>query len=241
MKLDRHFIVLFCVLLAFLILMPCLDVLAEWTSGRVVEIALTVFLVVLLIGAVYAISGDRIFRRVALGLVIPTIALSIVKNFVPRTAVFVLHDLLTAVFLGAVVLYLVVYLFRCRHVDYNLICASLCAYLLMGIAWALVYSSIVALQPDAFTGPVEPGDVEMTLRMHGRLAALATYYSFVTLTTLGYGDFTPLTGAARMLSAMEALTGQIYLAVLVARLVGLHIASATVQSPGSRRDDHDSR
>lgn len=50
------------------------------------------------------------------------------------------------------------------------------------------------------------------------------YYSFVTLTTLGYGDITPVSPAAKSFSFIEAVTGQIYIAVLIARLVGLHIA-----------------
>ena len=53
------------------------------------------------------------------------------------------------------------------------------------------------------------------------------YYSFVTLSTLGYGDIVPKVSAARMLAAVEAITGQLYLAVLVARLVGLHISQST--------------
>jgi hypothetical protein len=53
------------------------------------------------------------------------------------------------------------------------------------------------------------------------------YYSFVTQTTLGYGDFTPITAPARSLSLLEAVFGQLYLAVLIARLVGLHITQSS--------------
>ena len=53
------------------------------------------------------------------------------------------------------------------------------------------------------------------------------YYSMVTLTTLGYGDITPLSASARALAAMEALVGQIYLTVIIARLVGLHMQQKT--------------
>jgi voltage-gated potassium channel len=53
-----------------------------------------------------------------------------------------------------------------------------------------------------------------------------SYYSFVTLTTLGYGDITPLTPVARSLSLLEAITGQLYIAILIARLVGIHIAQS---------------
>jgi voltage-gated potassium channel Kch len=59
------------------------------------------------------------------------------------------------------------------------------------------------------------------------------YFSLVTLTTLGYGDIVPTAAAARMLAAVEAVVGQLYLAVLVARLVGLHIAQARRNSESS--------
>jgi hypothetical protein len=52
------------------------------------------------------------------------------------------------------------------------------------------------------------------------------YFSFATLTTLGYGDIVPVSAIARTLATLEAITGQLYLAVLVARLVGLHIAES---------------
>ena len=65
------------------------------------------------------------------------------------------------------------------------------------------------------------------MELGGRATALTLYYSIVTLTTLGYGDITPRTPPARMFAAMEAVTGQIYLTVLVARLVGMHIAHST--------------
>jgi hypothetical protein len=58
------------------------------------------------------------------------------------------------------------------------------------------------------------------------------YFSFVTLTTLGYGDIVPVSGAAKMLASGEALFGQIYLAVFIARLVALHVAGARDDDAG---------
>ncbi len=66
-----------------------------------------------------------------------------------------------------------------------------------------------------------------SMRFLGLQLEIPIYYSFVTMTTLGYGDIVPVNPAARMLSVLQALTGQLYLVVLVARLVGLHIAHST--------------
>ena len=67
------------------------------------------------------------------------------------------------------------------------------------------------------------------MRLRAAEAVLPLYYSFITLTTLGYGDVVPVSAAARMFAAIEAVMGQLYLAVLVARLVGLHISHATME------------
>ena len=95
---------------------------------------------------------------------------------------------------------------------------AISVYLLIGVTWALLYSLIEGIRPESF------------LIEHSQVTSVSEYiphflyYSFVTLTTLGYGDITPLTLLAKTLSYMEAVTGQIYIAVLIARLVGLHIA-----------------
>jgi hypothetical protein len=103
----------------------------------------------------------------------------------------------------------------------NRLQAAVCAYLLIGLGWALVYSVIEHLQPGAFRDP-SGGSPES----HAVLAGFPhlIYYSFTTLTTLGFGDVVPTTPLARSLSTLEAVIGQLYLALLVARLVGLHIA-----------------
>ena len=76
-----------------------------------------------------------------------------------------------------------------------------------------------ALRPGSFAGLAQPGAVE-------GMGSELIYYSFVTLTTLGYGEITPVSITARNLAAMEAVTGVLYLATLVARLVGLYRSEA---------------
>jgi len=107
---------------------------------------------------------------------------------------------------------------KSEKVTTDTIHASICVYLLIGVTWALLYSVMEGIRPGSF------------LIEHSQVISVSEYmphflyYSFVTLTTLGYGDITPLTPLAKTVSYMEAVTGQIYIAVLIARLVGLHIA-----------------
>jgi hypothetical protein len=104
-----------------------------------------------------------------------------------------------------------------NNISANRIVGAICVYLMLGVIWALSYALMEATIPGSFKG----------------LTVQATssswnpdwiYFSFVTLSTLGYGDITPLTYTARALSYFEAIVGQFYLAVLVAGLVGAYLS-----------------
>jgi hypothetical protein len=86
-------------------------------------------------------------------------------------------------------------------------------YLLLGLMWASAYALLYQLHPDAFAGALGAALIPQTW----------IYYSFVTLTTVGYGDITPVHPVARSLAIAEALTGQLYLAITLAHLVALRV------------------
>ena len=99
----------------------------------------------------------------------------------------------------------------------NVVYDAVVIYLLIGITWSDVYAVLEHLPPGSFN-----------LAGASAIEVPAfTYYSFVTLTTLGYGDVTPLTDQARSLAILEAVIGQLYMTVLVARLVGLLISHSS--------------
>lgn len=102
------------------------------------------------------------------------------------------------------------------------IAAAICAYLLLGILWAEIYRSLEV----AYGSVLSSGA--------GTTDATFVYFSFATLTTLGYGDIAPLHTSARVMAYLEAVTGVLYLATLVARLVALHIAH---EQPPAQGDD----
>jgi len=117
-------------------------------------------------------------------------------------------EAMVLVLLGIVVLATVL---RAGTITRRQIQGAVAAYLLFGLAWAAAYEWLSLHDPGAFTGNIVPGSHQWT------------YYSLVTLTTMGYGDITPVHPAARSLAVAEALTGQLYVAILIGRLVALEL------------------
>ena len=110
-----------------------------------------------------------------------------------------------------------------KHVSGDAIFGAVCGYLLLGIIWSLLYGAVETASPGSFvTAPPKGEDVSAERLDRGDLS----YYSFITLATVGYGDVTPTTPLARMLAWTEAITGQFYLAILVAGLVGFKVTQA---------------
>ncbi|GJL60914.1 MAG: hypothetical protein NPIRA03_37710 [Nitrospirales bacterium] len=98
----------------------------------------------------------------------------------------------------------------------NKIIGAICIYLLIGLNWSVFYLFINLVNPDSFQG--------LTSTEIGVQFSELLYYSYVTITTLGYGDVTPIRPIARTLSYLEAIVGQFYVAVLVAWLVGMYLS-----------------
>ncbi len=97
---------------------------------------------------------------------------------------------------------------------------ALAVYLLLGVTWAILFGVVETIQPCSFNGIECVLGTAMT-EPSGDAQAALFYHSFVTLSTLGYGDISPATEVARTAASLEAVVGQLYLVVLVARLVGL--------------------
>lgn len=121
----------------------------------------------------------------------------------------------TLVYIGFLALAIVVLTIRLtsiKRVTIDTILGGICIYLLIGILWALFYGAIFLVNPKAFY-----------LANPDQNTGFLFYFSFVTLTTLGYGDIYPLDKFATSLAIMEALIGQMFLTIFLARLIGLYI------------------
>jgi hypothetical protein len=178
-------------------------------SGR--SLAGDIVYALLLLSGVLALTGRRPLRLVLLTVAVITLAVDLGSWFLPVAEPWVQGmGLLSLLLLLAVVLGQTL---RRGPVTFHRIQGAVAAYLLLGVIWAHAYSLIALLGPGAFSGPVRPED--------GPRAWL--YFSFVTLTTVGYGDVLPVHPAARSLAVLEAVVGPLYLAILIARLVSLAV------------------
>jgi hypothetical protein len=186
-----------------------------------IDFLLNAFVTLLLLSCIHALSDNHRQAIVASLVIVPAIFLDwaglLYAN--PNLEIFVYLYRIGAY--GFVCYHLLRYALRAGNVDVEKIAAAVNVYLFMGLIWRDLYSLTNILIHGAFN---------MELLSQNDFL----YYSFVTLSTLGYGDILPVIGPAKALAYIEAIVGQLYLTILVARLVGLHIAYT-----GPERRDRD--
>jgi hypothetical protein len=219
---ERHFLVLMVTIvsiaLAQVILGPTL------TDSRLVG-----GLQLIVIGVtIYAVGGRRNLTIAALILGGPVIIARLVSvSITTREAEFVSHSL-GLVFMAYVIWVIARAVARPGRVTMDKIYGAVCLYLLLGLLWGYAYTILEIAHPGSFSFPEQATPQALVEQSDYRdLERELNYFSYVTLTTLGYGDITPRTGRARQLSWMEAMLGQLFIAITVARLVGAHIASSS--------------
>jgi hypothetical protein len=105
---------------------------------------------------------------------------------------------------------------KTEMINREIIYQAILLYLLAALLWAFLYTLLELVDPASFNVDLDQ------LQSH---LLVFQYYSFVTITTLGYGDITPVTEVAKAFSVLEAVVGQLYLVVVVAWLVGMHVSS----------------
>jgi hypothetical protein len=178
-----------------------------------------------LVSALYAFRTTKTYFTIALILIVPSIGSRLALQFTANPAIETADAICSCLFLAVTVIALVSRLFTVKSVTFESISAAVCAYLLMGVAWAYAFALVELRHPGSFSAAIlrrPTGNIEPLLA----LIHTFIYYSFVCLTTTGFGDILPVSEGARSLSVMEAVFGQLYMAILIARLVGLEIAQS---------------
>jgi hypothetical protein len=176
----------------------------------------TALLTLVLVAGVLAVGRSHRTLVLALVLVVPAVVTRWGHHFWPDLLPLPFQSVAALAFIGFVEFQLLHFIFRAPRVNSEVLCAGISGYLLLGIFWMSAYRLVSLLNPAAFSFNIG------TSSAHPLAQFEAYYFSFITLSTVGYGDITPLSNGARTLAMMEAMTGTLYMAVLISRLVALY-------------------
>jgi len=179
-----------------------------------------IFLSLILITGTITVSRSRIFRTLVFSWGLLTFVFLWTRYLFPYQALVFVTNCLSLVFQVLLTFLILSQIFREGPTTSYRIMGAVAAYVLLGVIWSLAYYLIALRMPEAFSvqGLFTLGDGE-ALQSH------LFYFSFVTLTTLGYGDIVAVHPMVRMLVILEAVTGQLFPAILIARLVSLQVQS----------------
>jgi hypothetical protein len=189
---------------------------------------LTIFLVTMFLVSIRAISNQRAMLVVLILVAVPMFLLRIAIGLSGAAWIAIAHGGVSLLFFLLLMLVCLRRVLERSPVSEDKIIGAICVYLLIGVIFAFVYEIIYLVDPTSL-------DVgETMMRTEDTVGTgdfwVFTYFSYVTLTTLGYGDVLPVGLFARSMATLEAIVGPLYLAILIARLVSL------VDTPASRKE-----
>ena len=211
---KRRFLALLLLILAMLIIVPLVE---EFVKLRML---MDIFWSAIFVAVIYAVSQKKHHILIGVLLAVPMLGAMWSKYFVQYAALEVVGGLCGAVFFMFAIIQILIFIYSQKEVTRDLIAGAAIVYLLMALAWSSIFGVVESLEPGSFSFP----EIESISASRSFL-----YYSFVTITTLGYGDVTPATNLARSLCILEAVIGQLYLVVQVAWLVGVHVSQSMLK------------
>ena len=207
---KERFLILICLITGLLILQPILGL---FVAAR---IFINIFLTAICISMLHIISRPKKHAISGWGLAIVMLASMWSQYVYPNKTIAAIEMLAGVLFTAVVIAGILDFIFKSERINREIIYAAILLYLLAALMWAFVYTFLELVDPASFN--IDLSQVEANL-------AVFRYFSFVTITTLGYGDVTPVTDVAKAFAALEAVVGQLYLVVAVAWLVGMHVSS----------------
>ena len=209
---KQRFLVLLCLLLGLLVVVPIL--------GRFVamRIFIDIFLTAIFISMLYTLSYRKVHIVIGIIPAIVMLASLWLQYLDPNKWILPVGMLAGVIFISMVIAGIISLIIKSEEVCREIIYAAILLYLMAAFMWAFIYT---------FLELVDPASFNIDLSRPNEYLPVFQYYSFVTITTLGYGDITPITDVAKAFSVLEALIGQLYLVVAVAWLVGMHVSTKT--------------
>ncbi len=200
-------------LVSLIFLLAATPFIEESPDGDLMQAVLVT--VVLVSGGLAACKRKRALG-IAMLLLFATVLANWTHHVFPNLVSPVAHLSISILFIGFVIYRIFGFILNASRVDSQVICAGISIYLLIGLLWMFAYSVVAHLTESSFAIHTDPSELQQMTNFN------CLYFSFTTLTTLGIGDITPVSKVARTLAYMEAMTGMLYVAILITRLVALY-------------------
>ena len=186
---------------------------------------LDIIVSVILLSAIYAVSHKNMHTIIGILLAVPLLASMWTRQLVEIRWMEIPETIFGLAFFIFIIVIILQFIFNEDEINRDLIAGAAAVYLLLAIAWAYAYRIIDVLQPGSFA----IADAQNVTY------SIALYYSFVTITTLGYGDIFPITTAAKSCAILEAIVGQLYLVITIALLVSVHVSQKLAKKANSNK------
>lgn len=209
----NRFIWLLATLLLLLVVSPLA---AHFGVG---DILFQLMLSLVLLASIFSITDHNVLQLAGTLMAAAAFIASVIFAYQATPGIGAVSAVLGFAWFGYTAGIILVHVMSTGRVTLNELAAATCTYLMLGLAGAYIFQLLVLLIPGALA-PVADG----VAAFDGTDLATFIYFSFTTLTTVGFGDIIPVAPIARAFANLEAVAGQIFLTVLIARLVGMHIS-----------------
>jgi len=212
LKKNNRFLVLLISLVIYFASFPIVE------NLTIAKHLLSFFYLLIIFSAVFSISDTKKPLFISSSFLLLTLTFRWLHYFYQLDTFYLLELSSTCLFWSYVASYILRFIINQQYITAELVYAAIAVYFIIGLIWTSAYQIIELNTPHAFSivNEVATQKQELFFQMW--------YFSMVTLTTLGYGDITPITMTARSFVILEAMTGQFYLAILIASLIGRRVA-----------------
>jgi len=209
---QANFAYLLIGLLVALLAGPVIHEFTDQSARLIIQIAFSVTLIV----GIWSFIDSRAWFRIGLILAVFEFVFTVLDALRPSPLLELFTLATAAAFCALSVVFALRIILRGDRMDANRMAGAICVYLLLGIMLGILNMFVYRLIPGSFTGLPIGADSEQGMNL--------IYYTFVTMTTLGYGDISPVGPLARALAYIGAIAGQFYIAILVGMMVGLYLS-----------------
>ena len=218
---NPNFYYLLAGLLSLLLINPTINDLLGYSSNFLTSVTFSSCMII----GIWSLHGSKTLFRLALVLIAISTTLSILNPLYPQLPLEMFNMLVVLIFCIMSAIFILAEITADLKVDANRVVGGICLYLLIGLVFGIAYTILEALLPGSFSKMPEQAQ-----SMNSELI----YYSYVTLTSVGYGDFVPLRPLVRTIAYLEAIIGVFYMAIMIGSMIGLLLNRAGSQTKDSK-------